>query len=162
MQREKLTRGWRPKDSVEPCPDDYVLCAETVERPAIVIPEPLEVGPWEPPDALQTCLDCWKIYMHGDPDRDLGAKTMKGLVGEADAYGVDPSEAQQARDLRYGAATDACIDSLKRIHAWAIYEMCSIAYPWNYPNADILIVGPEAMAELTLKLKANVATGILF
>jgi hypothetical protein len=117
---------------------------------------------WIQPDPLETCLECWKIYLHADADRDLGMKTMRGLLGEADAYGVDPSEAQQARDLRLGAATDACIDSLKRIHMWAIYRMCSIASPWNYPNADMLVVGPEAKAELTRKLKINVATGILF
>lgn len=124
--------------------------------------ENVKADTWVKHDPLDTCLDCWKRYMHGDPDRDLGAKTMNGLVGEEDAYGVDPAEKQQARDMRIGAATDAMIDSLKRIHIWAIYELCSIASPWHYPNADILIVGPEAMKELERKLKINVATGILF
>lgn len=122
----------------------------------------IKIDAWVKPDPMETCLECWKMYMHGDADRDLGAKTMHGLAGDEDAYGVDPSESQQARDMRIGAATDAMIDSLKRIHIWAIYELCSIATPWKYPNADLLIVGPEAMKELERKLKINVATGILF
>lgn len=113
-------------------------------------------------DGLEECLDCWKIYIAGDADRDLRAKAMSGLVGDEDGYGIDSSEAQQARDLRIGAATDAMIDSLSRLHAWAIYTLCSQATPWKYPNANILIVGPVAKVELEKKLKINVATGILF
>jgi len=60
------------------------------------------------------------------------------------------------------AATDAMIDSLKRIHIWAIYKMCSMATPWNYPHADFMVVGEEARAELQRKLRGNVCTSILF
>ncbi len=114
------------------------------------------------PDGLEICLDCWKMYMHSDPDRDMGIKTMSGLTSDTDSYGIDESEAQQSRDMRIGAATDAQIRSLKMLHTWAIHKMCSLAYPCKFPQADILIIGPEAVAELKIKLKNNVATGILF
>jgi len=113
-------------------------------------------------DALSYCLDCWKTWMHGDADRDLGAKTMSGLVGDSDGYGVSVYEAQQVADTKIAIATDAMIDSLKPIHAWAVYKMCSIATPWNFPNADFVTVGEQARIELERKLKNNVCTSILF
>ncbi len=123
-----------------------------------------EVDPssFSKPDALDECLACWKSWMHGDGDRDLGAKPMGGLVGNADGHGVDIYEQQQAYDTRIAKATDAMIESLPRLHIWAIYTLCSMATPWRFPNADILIVGEEARAELTLKLKKKVCTSVLF
>ena len=117
---------------------------------------------WVKPDPLDECLACWKIWIAGDGDRDLGAKTMSGMVGLKDAYGVDLGEAQHARDNRIGAATDAMIDSLKQIHRWAIYTSCSVVTAWKYPHADVIEVATEARAVLTLKLKNNVCTGALF
>ncbi len=116
----------------------------------------------EQSDALDMCLDCWKVWMTDDPDRDLGVKNLRLLVGNSDGHGSDPDEAQHARDSRIGAATDAMIDSLTQIHRWAVYKLCSIATPWRFPNADILIVGPEALASLRIKLKNNVCTGVMF
>lgn len=117
---------------------------------------------WVQPDPLDVCLDCWRAWMAGDGDRDLGAKTMRMLSGEADGYGIDSGEAQQQRNNEIGAATDAMIDSLSRYHQWAIYEMCGIATLWNYPNADLLVVGPAAREALTEKLRKNCGTRILF
>jgi hypothetical protein len=114
------------------------------------------------PDGLDYCLDCWKAWMHGDADKDLGAKTMAGLVSDSDGYGVNVYEAQQIADARIAIATDAMIDSLKTIHSWAVYRMCSIATPWKYPNADFIVVAQEARIELERKLKKNVCTAILF
>jgi hypothetical protein len=112
-------------------------------------------------DGLDTCLACWKDWMTGDQDKDLGMKTMRGLSGE-EGHAPDIHEAQQDADHRIGAATDAMINSLSRIHVWAIYRSCSIATSWNFPNADFLGVAAEARDELTQKLKRNICTATLF
>lgn len=112
-------------------------------------------------DGLEMCLTCWKEWMARDPDRDLGMKTMGGLVGEG-AAGPDIYEAQQFADDRIGAATDAMISSLSRLHVWAIYRSCSIASVWRFPNADILDTMADAKKTLTEKLKQNVCTATLF
>lgn len=114
------------------------------------------------PDPLDMCLDCWKSYQHGDSDRNLSAKTMHGLTGIADAYGISIEEAQQAHDSKIGAATDAMIDSMSRLHIWAIYKLCGMATPWRFDSADLLMVGPAARADLTVRLKANVACSVFF
>lgn len=113
------------------------------------------------PDGLDLCLACWKDWMTGDQDTDLGVKTMRGLAGEGES-GPDIYEAQQVADQRIGAATDAMINSLDRIHAWAIYRSCSLASVWRFPNADFLAVAAEAKRQLTEKLKKNVCTATLF
>lgn len=115
-------------------------------------------------DGLDTCLACWKAWMTGDQDKDLGMKTMRGLSGEEceEACAPDMHEAQQDADQRIGAATDAMINSLSRIHVWAIYRMCSITSVWKFPNADLTVVATEARDELTQKLKRNICTATLF
>lgn len=112
-------------------------------------------------DGLETCLACWKVWMARDPDRDLGVKTTRGLLGEG-APGHDIYEAQQEADDRIGVATDAMINSLERIHVWAIYRACSITSVWRYPNADLAEVAREAKEALQTKLKTNIVTAILF
>lgn len=113
-------------------------------------------------DPVDYCLECWKAWMYGDADRDLGTKTARGMAGNSDGHGVDIHEAQQAHDTKVAEATDAMIDSLPRIQIWAIYRMCSVSTAWRFPNADILVVGPVARAALSEKLKHNVCTGIFF
>ena len=113
------------------------------------------------PDGLEYCLACWKDWMAGDSDRDLGVKTMAGLAGD-DSRNVDSHEAQQANDTRIAAATDAMISSLDRIHVWAIHRSCSITSVWRFQNADLPTVAAEARDELTRKLKKNVCTSVLF
>ena len=54
------------------------------------------------------------------------------------------------------------INSLSRIHVWAIYRSCSIASVWRFPNADLLAAVAEAKEQLTEKLKRNVCTATLF
>ncbi|HEY0062478.1 MAG TPA: hypothetical protein VGC21_10175 [Telluria sp.] len=114
------------------------------------------------PDGLETCLACWKNWMLGDPDKDLGIKTMQGLTGDGDGHGVDSHEAQQAADNRIGAATDAMINSLPRQQVWAIQVSCSISTVWRFPNADLPSVAAEAKDALTVKLKNNICTAVLF
>ena len=160
--RAKLTLGWRGKAAPVP---DYVEAVEAPRpAPRVAAPAPvvLRVDPWSPPGPLDECLACWKTWMHDGIDRDLGAKPMGGLAGDTDGYGVDVHEQQQARDGRIAVATDAMIESLERIHIWAIYQMCSIATPWRFPNADIFVVGEEAREALTQRLKKNVCTAVLF
>lgn len=112
-------------------------------------------------DGLDTCLACWKVWMASDPDRDLGMKTMSGMVGEASDH-QDIYEAQQAADNRIAIATDAMINSLDRLHKWAIYRSCSIASVWQFPNANLLQASSEAKDVLSAKLKVNTCTSVLF
>lgn len=114
------------------------------------------------PDGLHICLECWKSWMMGDGDRDLGVKTMRGLIGEGDGHGNDSSEAQQAADNRIAAATDAMIDSLSVCHRWAIYKICSIASSWRFPNTDFAAIAEQARNELEKKLRKNTCTAVFF
>jgi hypothetical protein len=125
--------------------------------------EMVEMDRVNTPDGLEICLECWKQYMHSDGDRDLGAKTMSGLKGD-DSYsnGMDIYDQQQASDLKVGAATDAMIDSLPLRYKWAIYKLTSIGYSYDYPQDDILFVGPAAKQLLSDKLKNNCCTSVLF
>lgn len=115
---------------------------------------------WAKPDGLAYCLDCWKAWMSGDADRDLGVKTTPGLAGAGQR--PDLYEAQQASDARVAAATDAMIDSLAQVQRWAIYASCSIGTPWRFPNADLVHAAADARAALTAKLKRNICTAALF
>jgi hypothetical protein len=121
--------------------------------------KPVQEGAVDPVDY---CLECWKIWMCGDPDRDLGAKTARGLVGNSDGHGVDIHEAQQVHDMKIAEATDAMINSLPRIQIWALCRLCSVSTVWLFVNADLLTVGAEARTALAEKLKRNVCTGSLF
>ena len=117
------------------------------------------------PDGLAYCLDCWKSHMHGD-DRDLSASRMNFTGGASDeekvAYESNVNDDQRKADGAIGAATDAMIESLSRLHYWAIYRMCSITTQWNYPNANYIEVAQAASEDLRKKLKNNIATGTLF
>lgn len=113
-------------------------------------------------DPVDLCLEIWKHWMAGDSDRDLGAKTMRGLMGEGDGHGYDIHEAQQASDIKVAQATDAMISSLSRLHVWAIYRACGMATVWNFANASLVDVVMEARAELVNKLRRNICTAVLF
>lgn len=163
MKRDKLTLGWRGATTRLP---DVTFVEEQPARPVVRIVAPaaplLRVDPWTKPDPVDLCLELWKNWMAGDSDRDLGAKTMRGLCGEGDAHGVDPQEAQQANDIRIAQATNAAIDSMPRLHVWAIYRACSLASVWRFPNASLMDVAAQARAELATKLRKNICTALLF
>jgi len=108
------------------------------------------------------CLAAWKDWMSTGGERNLGARIMGGLVGESDGHGCDVHEAQRSHDMQVGAATDAMINSLQRMHVWAIYRSCSIATAWRFANADWAATANEARIELTEKLKKNECTRNLF
>lgn len=180
-RRPTITLNWRGKCAPVP---DFVPADEPVSTgiapvlapapaPASLVAAPapaaLRVDPWTAPDPLDYCLECWKVWMAGDADRDLGTKTMRGLAGGADIEdadeaprGPDVYEAQQQHETRIAAATDAMIDSLPRIQAWAIYRSCSMSTAWRFPNADLVTAAAEARAALTALLKKNICTGTLF
>ena len=120
------------------------------------------VDPWTKQDPVDLCLELWKNWMAGDSDRDLGAKTMRGLSGEGDGHGGDLHEAQQANDIRIAQATNAAIYSMQRMHVWAIYRACSLTTVWRFPNASLMDVAAEARAELAVKLRKNICTALLF
>ena len=117
---------------------------------------------WVRPDPLDYCLDVWKDWMSSAGQRNLGARVMGGLVGDADGHGQDLHEAQHSQDMRIAAATDAMIDSLDRIHVWAIYASCSIVTAWRFPNIDLAQAAIEARALLLPKLKTNSCTANVF
>ncbi|SEN31541.1 hypothetical protein SAMN05428959_1011141 [Duganella sp. CF517] len=134
-----MTLGWRGATTrlpnvtfVEEQPAAPVVHTVAAAAPA------LRMDPWTKPDPVDLCLELWKNWMVGDSDRDLGAKTMRGMCGEGDAHGVDLYEAQQANDIRIAQATNAAIDSMPRLHVWAIYRACSLASVWRFPNASLV------------------------
>ena len=163
MKREKITLGWRGATTRLP---DITFVEEQPASPVVRIVAPAapvsRIDPWTKPDPVDLCLELWKNWMAGDSDRDLGAKTMRGLCGEGDAHGVDLHEAQQANDIRIAQATNAAIDSMPRLHVWAIYRACSLASVWRFPNASLVDVAAEARAELAVKLRKNICTAVLF
>lgn len=123
---------------------------------------------WIRPEPLDYCLDVWKDWMRTGGHRNLDSHIMGGLAGDADGHGVNLHEAQHSHDMEVAAATDAMIDSLARIHVWAIYASCSIvsskavALVWRFPNASLVDVAADARAQLLLKLKKNDCTANLF
>lgn len=161
MKREKLTLGWRGTCAAVP---DYVCVDERKPVVRVMVPAaPVVVlGPAVATDPLDLCLELWKAWMADGPDRLLVAKTMRGLSGDGDGHGVDLHEAQRANDIRIAQATDAMIDSMDRIHIWAIYRMCSQATPWNFPRASFVDVAQDARGELRRRLQNNVCTAVLF
>lgn len=162
MQREKITLGWAGKSA--PVADITFVEVEVIAPVAPAAPARalLAVTAWTEPDPLDLCLELWAAWMAHDADRDMGVKTMRCLSGEGDGRGVDMYEAQQAIDTRIAQATDAMIDSMTRLHIWAIYKLCSQATPWRFPHAVFVDVAVEARAELMRRLKNNVCTAVLF
>jgi hypothetical protein len=120
---------------------------------------------WIQPDGFDICLACWKDYMQID-DRDLGTSRVHLTGGAEDlqhvAYEIDPYAEQRKSDLKIGAATDAMIDSLSRLHIWAIYKAYGIGQVWNFPHADFMMTLEVAKRELELKLRRNLATCVKF
>lgn len=166
MKRDEkftLTLGWRGDTAPVPAIAFVEEAAPAARAVRVVRAAPaLRVDPWTKPDPVDLCLELWKNWMAGDSDRDLGAKTMRGLSGEGDGHGVDLHEAQQANDIRIAQATNAAIDSMQRMHVWAIYRACSLASVWRFPNASLMDVAAEARAELAGKLRKNICTALLF
>jgi hypothetical protein len=161
-KRAKLTLGWRGATTRLP---DVTFVEELPAPPVRIVAAAapvLRIDPWTKPDPVDLCLHLWKCWMAGDSDRDLGAKTMRGLSGEGDGRGLDPHEAQQANDIRIAQATNAAIDSMARLHVWAIYRACSLTTVWRFPNASLMDVAAEARGELATKLRKNICTAVLF
>lgn len=161
MKREKITLGWRGKCAPVvdyECVGDAPLAVRVMASAAVV----LELAPMAKADPLDLCLELWKAWMGDGVDKDLAAKTMRGLSGDGDGHGVDLHEAQRANDIRIAQATDAMIDSMARIHIWAVYTLCSQATPWRFPHADLVAVGQQARDELRRLLQKNVCTAVLF
>ena len=163
--RETLTLAWRGNTVRAP---DIAYAQPKPPAPAVrvraIAPARERVAPRAriEHDPLDLCLDVWKRWMAGDDDRDLGIKTMRGLRGDGDGHGADLYEAQQASDIKMAQATDAMINSLSRIHVWAIYRACSLATVWAFPNASLVEVAAEARAQLRAKLRKNICTASLF
>ena len=117
---------------------------------------------WVRPEPLDYCLMLWKEWMGKGGHRSVGSLVMGGLAGDADGHGGDLHEAQHRQDMEIGAATNAMIDSLDRIHVWAIYASCGISTSWRYPNADLAIAASDARSSLEIKLRANGCTSNLY
>lgn len=164
MTREKLTLAWRGNTARVP----DVIFVEEAAPPAPVVRalvphvQVVHSGPGAQQDPVDLCLDVWKRWMAGDADRDLSVKTMRGPSANGDGHGFDLHEAQQASDMRMAEATDAMINSLSRLHTWAIYRACSLTTVWRFPNACLQDEVSAAREELKAKLRNNICTGILF
>lgn len=112
-------------------------------------------------EPLDLCLSIWRDWMQSS-DRDLGAKTMRGLTGEGDGYGGDVHDQQRANDMRVAEATDAMISSLPRIAVWSIYRAYSISTAWRFPSADFEQEYMDARTSLEILLRKNICTSVLF
>ena len=108
---------------------------------------------WVRPEPLDYCLALWKEWISKGRQRSSGSLVMGGLASDTDGHGCDLHEAQHAHDMQVGAATDAMIDSLDRVHIWAIYACCRIATAWRFPHLDLAGTAVGARDELVLKLK---------
>lgn len=113
-------------------------------------------------DQVSYCLECWKYFMSSTKYASLEAKPMGGMTANADGYGKDPHEAQLAQDTKVGAATNACIESLKPRLKWAIYKTLGIGQVIRFNFADLVETYDEATKELVPLLKKNFDTGYLF
>ena len=127
--------------------------------------EHVKTDSWIEPDGLDICMACWQDYMRCD-DRDLGTSRVHLQGGAEDiervACATDPYAEQRKSDLKIGEATDAMIDSLSRLHIWAIYKAYGMGQVWSFPNADLLVTLEAAKAELEQKLLKNNATRVKF
>ncbi len=165
MKRETMTLAWGGKcatatDTIFQHVLQRAVPVAGVRVPRRAVPAPL-ADSWPRPEALDMCLDLWTNWMARGAGRDLGIKTTRFLKG-GDVHSVDLYEAQQASDTRIAEATDAMIDSMSRLHAWAIYRLCGQATVWNFPNAALAEAEQEARGELRKLLKKNVCTGAFF
>jgi hypothetical protein len=170
--REKLTLRWRRSAGASPAPnqesEEFIECAPI---PAVLVKaieiQPLRVDPWVEPEALDICLECWKIWM-GRHDSDLGAQQQKLRGGEDD--GRDPEKdsesvaaaAEQRRENEIAEATDAAVNNLRACDRWAIYKMCGVSTTWKFPLLDFMQTAIGAKIELEKKLRLNIATRALF
>jgi len=127
--------------------------------------EHIKPDTWIKPDGLDLCMACWKAYMDVD-DRDLGYSSLRLQGGEEDlalaASDADPNVKQRLADLKVGAATDAMIDSLSRLHIWAIYKAYGMGQVWSFPNADLATTLAVAKVELEVKLRGNLVACLMF
>jgi hypothetical protein len=178
--KEKLTLRWRRPAGETAAPaaaqEEYVEVNEMVTATAVLVKaiqiQPLSVDPWSPPDPLDVCLECWKVWM-GQNDRDLGTQRLKLLSGGDDANKGDEeaaareaehvaAAAAQRRDNEIAEATDAAINSLRACDRWAIYKMSGLASAWNFPMLDYMTVILRAKAQIEKNLRSNIATRALF
>jgi hypothetical protein len=115
------------------------------------------------PDGFDVCMQCWQDYMHSD-EKKRGASAMKlcADIDEATGYESDPYAEQRKEDLKLGQCANAMVDSLSRIHQWAIYKGYSMGNVWDYQNADLITVLQEAKIELEKKFRNNLATAVKF
>lgn len=126
--------------------------------------------PFAPQDGLNYCLDCWRESMHMDDRHESDVGTMKlNYVHEVSPRDLSPEDlraeqdaAQRRRDMKIAGATQACIDSLKPLHQWAIYKSCGLSKVWRFESADYVTTLLLAKLELIEKLKKNVATRFEF
>lgn len=132
--------------------------------------KPLSVDPWSPPDPLDVCLECWKIWMTRN-DGDLGTQRQKLLTSDdgeneeertkRDAESI-AAAAKQRWDNEIAEATDAAINSLRACDRWAIYKMSGLSSVWDFPTLDYMTFIQTAKARAEQILRTNIATRALF
>ena len=115
----------------------------------------IEVAPYHAPTGLDLCLDVWLQWQRRN-DSSLGWRGRSAMLeGECTA---DSEQLYDNMDNNAALAVEAMMTGLPRCLDWAIRKRCGIATVWRFPSlvfADVLL---EAEAELTKKLKNNIAT----
>ena len=122
-------------------------------NPRKIMPAPVAAANERQQDGVEYCLQCWQTWMHWD-DRDLGMQRWRGYEDAADA------ELRHINEV--AAATDAMMKSLNQRHQWALRKKMGLARVWNYPHADLASSYVEAIEQLEIFLRKNLATRNLF
>jgi hypothetical protein len=172
VTREKLTLQWHKTADACAAPfeegSEFIECTPTAAAALVRVIEiaPLQVDPWVEPDALDICLECWKVWM-GRHDSDLGAQRQNLRSDEDERYPEKDSEsvaaaAEQRRENEIAEATDTAINDLRACDRWAIYKMCGIASAWKFPLLDFMQTAQGAKIKVEEKLRVNIATRALF
>jgi hypothetical protein len=127
--------------------------------------EHVKTDSWIKPDGFDICMACWQDYMRLK-ERDHGVSRVHLVGGAEDPERVvcesDPYAEQRKDDLKVGKAANAAVNSLSRLHYWAIYKAYGMGQVWIFPNADFLETLEAAKAELEQKLRRNAVTAVKF
>lgn len=177
MVRERITLGWRTTAAERaPAVAESEEFVEVIDEAAVAVAvkaiqiQPLSVDPWSPPDPLDVCLECWKIWMSRN-DRDLGTQQQKLRTGDDEDDDEDQRQkdsesvaaaAAQRRDNEIAEATDAAINGLRACDRWAIYKMMGLASAWKFPLLDFMETAQKAKVQVERRLRENIATRALF
>jgi hypothetical protein len=120
---------------------------------------------WIKPDGFDYCMVCWKDYMQiKDREGHYASVHLQGgaIDPEQIADDSDVYARQRKDDLEIAVATNAKVDSLIRLHYWAICKAYGVREVWNFPNADFMTTFEVAKVELEKMLRYGDGTSTKF